>query len=66
MTKVQLDNEKKYLATMIIARNLLKQGLISEEDYCQIDTKYKGKYKVSLSTLFTDIDLIKLGIYGNM
>lgn len=66
MNRDQFNNEKKYLATMIIARNLYKQGLISEEEYCHIDTKYKGKYKVSLSTLFTDIDLIKLGNYGNM
>ena len=66
MNKGQFDNEKKYLATMMMARKLLEQGTISEEEYCEIDTKYQKKYSVSLSTLFTDINLIKPGVYGNM
>ena len=39
MTKERMEEEKRYLATMSIAKNLLKQGIISEEEYCQIDTK---------------------------
>ena len=66
MTKERMEEEKRYLATMSIAKNLLKQGIISEEEYCQIDTKFKEQYAVSLSTLFTDINLIKLGSYGNI
>ena len=66
MTKERMEEEKRYLATMSIAKNLLKQGIISEEEYCQIDTKFKEQYAVSFSTLFTDINLIKLGSYGNI
>lgn len=66
MTKEQIQNEKMYLGTMTTAKNLLKQGIISDEEYEQIDTIFRKKYDISLSTLFTDIHLIKLGIYGNI
>ena len=66
MTKERMEEEKRYLATMSIAKNLLKQGIISEEEYCQIDTKFKEQYAVSFSTLFTDINLINYGKCGNM
>lgn len=66
MTKAQMKKERMYIGTMSVAKNLLKQGLISEEEYCQIDTKFREKYNVKFSTLFTDIDLIKLASYGNM
>ena len=66
MTKEQMDNENMYQATMMIAKNLLNKGAISEEEYSQIDTNFREKYSVSLSTLFTDIRLIKFDTYGNM
>ena len=66
MTKEQIQNEKMYLGTMTNAKNLLKQGIISDEEYEQIDTNFRKKYDISLSTLFTDIHLIKFGSYGNI
>jgi hypothetical protein len=66
MTKAQMENEELYHGTMMVARNLLNQGIISEKEYTQIDTKFRQKYKVSLSTLFTDIRLIKFGEHGNI
>jgi len=66
MTKQQMDNENMYQATMMIAKNLLNKGAISEEEYTQIDTKFKEQYAVSFSTLFTDINLINYGKCGNM
>lgn len=66
MTKEQMEKENLYQATMSIAKNLLSKGLISEEEYVQIDTNFRNKYDISLSTLFTDIHLIKFGNYGNM
>ncbi len=66
MTKEQMERETLYLGTMLVAKNLLKQGIISEQDYVKIDTKYKEIYQITLSTLYTDIDLIKCEIYGNM
>lgn len=66
MSEEQMEKEKMYLTTMSIAKNLLNKGVISEEEYAQIDTNFQQKYAISLSTLFTDIRLIKLGNYGNM
>lgn len=66
MTKEQIQNEKMYLGTMSTAKNLLKQGIISDEEYEQIDTNFRKKYDISLSTLFTDIRLIKFESYGNI
>ena len=66
MTKEQIQNEKMYIGTMTTAKNLLKQGIISDEEYEQIDTMFRQKYAISLSTLFTDIRLIKYADHGNM
>lgn len=66
MTDEQNQNEKMYLGTMVIARKLLEKDIISESEYAQIDTNFQQKYAISLSTLFTDIRLIKFGSYGNM
>lgn len=66
MTKEQMHNEEMYQATMCIAKNLLNQGVISEDEYNQIDTINRKKYSVSLSDLFTDIRLIRFENYGNM
>jgi uncharacterized membrane protein len=66
MTKEQMEKETMYQATMSIAKNLLNKGMISDEEYAQIDTNFRNKYGISLSTLFTDIHLIKYGNYGNM
>ena len=58
MTKEQYEQEKKYLVTMNMAKKLLEKGVISDEEYRQIDTKFQQKYGVTFSTLFTIIDLI--------
>lgn len=66
MTNEQIQNEVMYQGTMLVAKQLLKKGIISDEEYEQIDTMFRQKYAISLSTLFTDIRLIKFGNYGNI
>lgn len=66
MTKEQFQREKMYQGTMMIARNLLKQGIISEGEYAQIDTIFARKYEPFLGTIFADIDLINLESRANM
>lgn len=66
MANEQMQNEKLFQGTMLMAKNLLKQGIISEEEYEQIDTMFRQKYAISLSTLFTYIHLIKYADHGNM
>lgn len=58
MSKDEFKNEKLYSATMHMAKTMLKQGLISKEQYAQIDTKFTNKYAPSLSNLFIQIELI--------
>lgn len=58
MSKEEFKNEKLYQTTMHIARQMLAEGLISEEEYRQIDTIFTEKYKPILGTLFADIDLL--------
>lgn len=66
MTNEQIQNEVMYQGTMLVAKQLLKKGIISDDEYEQIDTMFRQKYAISLSTLFTDIRLIKFGSYGNI
>ena len=58
MSDEQFRNEKLYLATMNIAKSLLKQGVISKEQYEEINTKFTSVYGCYSCTLFTQIDLI--------
>ncbi len=57
MTEEQFRAEKLYQTTMNIARRMLSQGLISEEEYCQIDTIFLEKYRPVFGTLFSAMSL---------
>lgn len=51
VTEEQFDREKRYQASMNMFRTMLKNGLITEEQYAIIDTKMLEKYR----PLFGDI-----------
>lgn len=57
MNKEEFRNEKLYQTTMHLARKMLSEGIISEEEYRQIDTIFLEKYKPVFGTLFSDISL---------
>ena len=57
MRKEEVRNEKLYQTTMHLARKMLDEGIISEEEYRQIDTIVLEKYKPVFGTLFSDISL---------
>lgn len=57
VSKDQFTREKMYLVTMQLAKNLLKQKVITAAQYDEIDTIFTQKYEPSLSTLFTGSDL---------
>ncbi len=59
MSKEQFENEKNYQVSMSLARKLLNDGTISEENYRDFDTKMQQKYNPTFGTLFTDINLDK-------
>ena len=60
MSEDQLRNELLYQTTMSIAKNLLKQEVISKKEYKLIDTIFTKKYSPSLGSLFADINLISI------
>ena len=55
VSKEQLTNEKLYQATMSMVRRMLEKGLISEEEYRQIDTMFLEKYRPVFGKLFSEI-----------
>ena len=57
MTEEQFKAEKLYQTTMNVAGRMLSQGLISEEEYCQIDTIFLEKYRPVFGTLFSAMSL---------
>ena len=57
MSKEEFRNEKLYQTTMHLARKMLEEGIISEEEYRQIDAIFLEKYKPVFGTLFSDISL---------
>ncbi|MGF7146281.1 hypothetical protein HNQ56_004748 [Anaerotaenia torta] len=57
MSEDQFRNEKLYQTTMSVARSMLENGMISEEDYHEFDTIMLKKYRPIFGTLFSDIHL---------
>ena len=55
MSKEQMRQEKLYQATMSMVRKMLAEGLITEEEYRQIDTMFLEKYRPLFGTLFSEI-----------
>lgn len=45
MSREEFRNEKLYQTTMYFVRKILSEGIISEEEYRQIDTIFLEKYK---------------------
>lgn len=54
MNEDQFEREKRYQATMNMFQAMLKNGLITEEQYAIIDTKMLEKYRPLLGTLFSE------------
>lgn len=58
MDKNEFKREKLYQATMLVAKKMLKNGIISTEEYQEIDVKMNEKYKPIFGTLLSQNDLI--------
>ena len=55
LSKKEFKNEKLYKTTMFIARKMIKERIITENEYHQIDTIFTEKYSPIFGTLFSDI-----------
>lgn len=53
MSELEFQREKLYRVALSIAKSMLKNALISEEEYRQIDTILLKKYKPTLGTLLS-------------
>jgi len=51
MNSEHFERERLYQATIAIARTMLRQGLITEDEFSIIDTKMREKYRPFLGTL---------------
>lgn len=58
MSDEEFRVEKMYLLCLGTAREMLKRGIISEDEFTKIDTMLLKKYKPTLSTLLSGKDLI--------
>ncbi len=58
LDREQFRNEKLYQSTMSLVKVMLKEGLISEDEYHKINTIFSQKYEPIFGTLFSDFDLL--------
>lgn len=54
MNEDQFEREELYQASMNMFQTMLKDGLITKEQYAIIDTKMREKYQPIFGTLFSD------------
>lgn len=54
MNEDQFERETLYQASMNMFQAMLKDGLITEEQYAIIDTKMREKYQPIIGTLFPE------------
>lgn len=55
MSKEEFRNEAMYQTTMHIVRKMLKEGIISEEEYRQVNDVFLEKYRPILGGLFAQL-----------
>ena len=53
MTKEQFRAERLYQMSLSVAKTMLQKGVVSEEEYKQIDTILLEKYRPILGTLLS-------------
>ena len=51
LNKDQFKREQLYQMTMTVASDMLRKGLISEDDYSHIDTMFRQKYRPVFGSL---------------
>ena len=66
MTDGQFRNEKLYQTTMHVCRKMLREGLISMEEYREFDTIFTEKYRPVFGTLLVGNDLLLSEERANM
>ncbi len=58
MSEEKFQAELQYQTAIAIAKNLLEQGLLTQEEYAVIDTKLQADFQPILGTLLSENPLI--------
>ena len=59
ITQKEFNSERRYQTAIIFAKKMLDEGIITQKDYAEIDTKLLEKYRPTMSTLLSGKPLIK-------
>lgn len=54
MTSEQMRDDMRYQAALSVAKGMLEKGLITEEEYAEIDTRLLEKYRPYLGSLLSE------------
>ena len=66
MNSEQFKRERQYQTTIAIVRTMLKNSLITEAEFCQIDTMLLEKYRPLLGGLKVGIQQKTLDLSANL
>lgn len=58
MTEEEFENERRYEMLMYHVKRMLQSGIISEEEFLEIDTRYQQKYRPKSGGLLVRKDLL--------
>jgi hypothetical protein len=58
MTEAEFENERRYQMLMYHVKRMLRSGIISEEEFLEIDTRYRQKYRPKSGGLSVRKDLL--------
>ena len=58
MTEAEFENERRYQVLMYHVKRMLRSGIISEEEFLEIDTRYRQKYRPKSGGLSVRKDLL--------
>ena len=51
LTPEEFEAEKRYQGLMYFVKQMLRDGLISEDEYCQLCTEYAARFSPKTGTL---------------
>jgi len=66
MNSEQFKRERKYQSTIAIVKTMLKNSLITKDEFCQIDTMLLEKYRPLLGGLKVGIQQKTLDLSGDL
>ena len=49
---------EQYIASMLQFKNMIRRGILTPDDYTEIDTILAGKYGIDSCSIYRGIDLI--------